>query len=160
MTKTKGKGEILNEIQWYTSELANLNSKILKWLQETNNNVKVKESQILLIEELPGEYEATRYSYFVDDKEILSLNPYGIWIVGARARVELEGPVGKEPLVYLFPYKTETHSIKARSSVRPDDISFEFGQKREGWHWFDDPVRGDLLYFDKKTFFKILESVS
>jgi len=154
------KPQIQHEIDWYNDQISQLEEMIRTWLIQDGSRPEVLNEATSLSEELSGEYQTHRAIFRLSDGLAFSLEPHGIWIVGARGRVEIKGPAGEESLVYLFaggPGLSVSESVG--DDVHASGYWSDFGQKEEGWHWLDDAIRGDIPRFDKRVFSIILQRI-
>lgn len=151
------------EIEWYNGQLKKVADQFSEWVKELGHSIsRVNEKKIEKAEELSGTYKATQFDLRLDETLNVSLIPYGIWIIGAKGRVDIVGPAGREKLVYLLPegpavsvaepgepYNTETeHTHQIFSNIQ-----------EEGWYWYDDSIYRRAEKFSKETVAQILERI-
>ena len=130
---------IVAEIKWYNGQLVYLRDMFVTWIKEEGHEVDVLEEKITNKEGLSGTYETFKYILTLDKAIKISIVPYGIWIVAAKGRVDICGPVGSEKLVYLYKdgpvitIETKTRNYSEKSTHK------QFNNiEEEGWYWYDD----------------------
>jgi hypothetical protein len=157
------KESVVAEIEWYNRELKKVASQFTEWVKELGYSIsRQEEKTVEKTEELSGTYSTTQFELLLDETLKLSLVPYGIWIIGAKGRIDIAGPSGREKLVYFMPegpavsvaepgetYSTETkHTHQIFSNIQ-----------EEGWYWYDDSTYRRAEKFSKETVAQILERV-
>jgi hypothetical protein len=150
----------LAKIELFNKRIDALYKQICGWLEEENVDFGKKESGITLTEAPSGPYETKRLDVFTKDNEkLFSLVPYGIWIIGAEGRVELEGDSGGESLVYLSA-GGPSNKMKEIEGEKENIIRTLNGSIKEGWHWLDEQIIGKKPLFTKDIFFALLERIN
>lgn len=154
------KEEILKEIELFNKRVSALFVQICEWLEEENIEFVKKESDLTLNEGKSGPYTTRRLDVFtLDNERLFSIVPYGIWIIAAEGRVELEGSSGAETLVYL---SEKSASFVAEGAGEKEKI-LKYKIKREkgeGWHWLDDRIIGQKPLLTKDIFLALLERIN
>ena len=153
------KEEILKDIELFNKRVTALFEKVCGWLEEEKIEFTKKESDLTLNEAQSGPYKTRRLDVFtIDNEKLFSLVPYGIWIIAAAGRIELEGSSGAETLVYLE--GEEGLQISARIGKK---ALFERRTKivqGKGWHWMDDRIIGKKPLLTKDILLALLERIN
>lgn len=151
---------IAQEIAWYRNELSNIRSTFELWLNETGHNVNVTETKCKIQEELTGEYEVSEYSFLIDNTQKLTFVPYGIYIVGAKGRIDIKGDSGKEKLVYLWSggpsLKMETQDSSG-NVIESSVHRYYDNVDNDGWYLLDDSMFRRVEKFSKENVMSLLE---
>jgi len=157
------KESVVAEIEWYNRELKKVAGQFTEWAKELGHSIsRQEEKTVEKTEETSGTYKTTQFELLLDETLKLSLVPYGIWIIGAKGRIDIAGPSGREKLVYFMPedpavsaaepgetYTTDTkHTHQIFSNIR-----------EEGWYWYDDSTYRRAEKFSKETVAQILDRV-
>ncbi len=151
---------IKSEINWFNSELRKLKENLEEWLIELGHQISVDEKEITNIEDLSGNYTTTDYTFLIDNELRVILHPFGIWLIGAKGRIDLIGPSGKEKLIYLLAegpgIKSETKNssgnvIKKRHHRYFDNVD------TDGWYWYDDSSYRKVEKFREEMVSPLLE---
>lgn len=157
------KESVVAEIEWYNRELSQVAKQFTEWTKELGHSVSLQEEKTVeKTEEPSGTYKSTQFELLLDETLKLSIIPYGIWIIGAKGRIDIVGPSGREKLVYFMPegpavsvgepgetYTTEAkHTHPILSNIRD-----------EGWYWYDDSTYRRAEKFSKETVAQILERI-
>jgi len=148
------------QIEWYNGEVESVKTRLMKWLKEFGHQVTISEQKITITEELSGPYRAFRYDFLIDESLKVSLIPNGIWIVGAKGRIDLIGPSGTEKLVYFFVggpgISTETKDGSGKVIEKSSHGYFD-NVDEENWYWYDDSTYRKVVKFTKDVVEPILE---
>ena len=134
--------------------------QICEWLEEENIEFKGKENDLTLKEGKSGNYNTKRWDVFTkDDERLFSIVPYGIWIIGAEGRVELEGDSGTESFIYLI---GSGASLVSDGGSEKDNILYRQvnGIQGDGWHWLDERIIGKKPLLNKDIFLALLERIN
>ncbi len=157
------KESVIAEIEWYNQELKKVARQFTGWVEELGYTIsRQEEKTVEKTEELSGTYSTIQFELLLNEILRLSLVPYGIWIIGAKGRIDIVGPSGREKLVYFMledpvvsvsepgeTYTKETkHTHQIFSNIR-----------EEGWYWYDDSTYRRAEKFSKETVAQILERV-
>lgn len=154
------KESIESEIKWYNNEVSLIKEKFITWLKELGHVVEVTEQEVTNNEELSGPYKTSQYHLQIDRDLHISLKPYGIWLVGARGRIELLGPSGREKLVYFYvggPATTiEIQDCTGKTIDKSIHRCFE-NVDEDTWYWYDDSSYRKVAKFTKDVIEPLLE---
>ena len=155
------KKNYLEKIEIFNNRVYRLFEQISGWLEEEKIDFRKEEKKITLSEGPNRAYESKRLDVFTkEDEKLISVVPYGIWIIGAEGRVELEGDSGAESLVFL-PEKEPDNVVREKSSAKDYIIRHQFtGNRAEGWHWLDDRITGKKPLLTKEIFLSLLERIN
>ncbi len=153
---------ILKEIEWYNSEILSIKEKIENWLKEFGHNVSCTQTEITNTEEISGDYKTYQFNFCIDGNINITLIPYGIWIIGARGRIDIKGSSGSEKLVYFsaggpgtkIEVKTATGTVIEKSSHRYFD-----NVEEDSWYWYDDSSYRKVVKFSKEIIETLLERI-
>lgn len=143
-------------VEEFNHRLDALYTDVSSWCEEVGLQTSVEEK--INTEERSGSYETKKLHIIKATKKIATLNPMGIWVIGADGRVDLETDAGKEILVYW-----REGGCNFRSEISIDDKVIDNSSKKlfadttEGWHWMDDRILGKTPLLDKEIFFKVLD---
>lgn len=154
------KEEILEEIELFNERVVALFEQICDWLEEENIEFVKKESDLTLNEGRSGPYKTRRLDVFtIDNERLFSVVPYGIWIIAAEGRVELEGSSGAETLVYLS--KKGISFAAEGASEKEKILKYKINREQgEGWHWLDDRIIGQKPLLTRDIFLALLERIN
>jgi hypothetical protein len=147
MTITK-KDKVSARIKRFNKRLFLLKDILASWLAEDGYEVQVAEKPIVNDEKLSGKYMTFEYSITINKELTLNLIPYGIWILGAKGRVDVYGPAGSEKLVYI----KKTHTITSEAT-----LNSLFGKIEDGWYWCDDNTPLELRKLSKDAFMDLID---
>jgi len=151
----------LERIETFNKRLETLYNKICQWLDELQIEYTRQEKEMSLTEQKNMTYTTKELDIFTKEGESLfCIVPYGVWIIGAEGRVELEGDSGSESLVYLLgkepsPLITEIESEKDKIIRKKLN-----GPRQEGWHWVDERIIGKRPLLTKDIFMALLEKIN
>lgn len=132
--------DIKSEIKWYNEELVSVKDKLESWLIELGYKVTVSEIEVIKNEGLSGPYKAKQFDFIIDDTLKISLLPSGIWLIGAKGRIDISGPSGSEKLLFFF-------------SGGPGMTNID----EENWYWYDDSSYRKVVTFSKEIVQPLLE---
>ena len=150
------------EIKWYNEQITLVKDNIVKRLKELGHTVEIKDINIKRKEELSGTYDTHQFDLIIDNDLKISLIPYGIWIVGAKGRIEINGPAGSEKLVYFLKggpaISTE---IKNESGTHVEKQTHKYFNNvdDEDWYWYDDSSYRKVTKFTKEIVDPLLETI-
>lgn len=155
------KEDHLERIDIFNKRLEMLYDQICKWLDELQIEYTRQEQEISLTEQKNITYTTKRLDVFIKGGEnLFSIVPYGVWIIGAEGRVELEGDSGSESLVYHLE-KEPSLLINEIESEKDKIIREKLnGPRQEGWHWVDDRIIGKKPLLTKDIFMALLEKIN
>ena len=153
--------EISKKIGLFNKRVEDLYAQVCGWLEEEKIEFNKKESGLTLTEGRSGPYTAKRLDIFTKDNErLFSLVPYGIWVIGAEGRVELEGDSGIESLIYLLE-EDSSSMAKEKRSEKENILRHKLnGPIEEGWHWLDERITGKKPLFTRDIFLALLERIN
>jgi hypothetical protein len=158
--KNSLKFDVQQKIELFNDRVKDLYANIDEWLKPLGFTTEIIETTNS--EKLSGSYET--YQLIIknqDRKNIATLNPIGIWIIGAEARVDLVGKSGIEIIVYLSEGGPSiSTTISTGNQVEETHSSQVYGFKEEGWHWIDDKRVGKQPKLDNDIFISLLEVVN
>lgn len=145
----------------YVNAVKRLFAEIKSWLKESPLIVREEETEIN--EERVGTYKVEMLS-IQDQKnrEIAKMRPIGAWIIAAKGRIDIEGPIDSEVLIYL-----ENGAPVMRTTINSDGTILETtsrslfrGVEKPGWYWVEDKIRGRASLLDKNLLLELLSEVS
>jgi len=121
---------------WWLDRLDEFYARIDSFLKDYTHSQRISISRMKLQinEELTGPYDATALIVHVGSNEI-NLRPIGTFLIGARGRVDLIGPMGKVHFVLVeqdaqSPTDGSSPSWEWKISTRPPKIKY-FDVNRE-----------------------------
>ncbi len=153
---------ITNEIKWYNNEILTIKEKIATWLKEFGYTVNCTQEEKTNIEELSGKYKTFQFVFNINNTMHITLEPYGIWIIGAKGRIDIKGSSGSEKLVYFCKggpgLKTE---IKTDSGTTVEKSSHRYFDNvdEDAWYWYDDSSYRKVVKLSKETLLALLERI-
>ena len=154
------KEKVKQEISWYNNEVEKFKCLLSQWLEELNYKVQITSRQVTKHEELSGQYETEEYQFTIDESLKISIKPFGIWLIGAKGRIDVSGPSGTEKFIYLTGGGTNTQT-QIRDSK---DNVIESSSKRlftnvdkDDWYWYDDSSYRKVSKFSKEIVEPLLE---
>ncbi len=146
-------------IDEFNSRLGSLYSDVSSWVQDFG--LSIKEVEKMNTEERSGNYKTKKLEILKDGKKIAELNPIGMWIIGAEARVDLETDISKETFAYQGKRKPDVEAtLSTGGEVKNKSFSYNYKDKQEGWHWIDDRIVGKTPLLDKDIFLNVLDHIS
>jgi hypothetical protein len=155
------KEDHLKTIEIFNKRLEALFGQICQWLDEEQIKYTKNEMEITLTEQKDRTYTTKRLDVFTKGGEkFFSVVPYGVWIIGAEGRVEIEGDSGTESFVYLLengPSITDKEIEGEKENIIHRKLN---GSHREGWHWLDERLTGKKPLLTKDIFTALLERVN
>jgi hypothetical protein len=155
------KEKSLKTIETFNRRLEALFEQACKWLDEAHIEYSKAENEMSLTEGKDMTYSTKRLDVFTKEGESLfSIVPYGVWIVGAEGRVELEGDSGSESMVYLLedgPAQTADQDDGEKENIIRRKLN---GFREEGWHWVDERIVGKRPLLTKDIFLALLERIN
>ncbi|MEA2104182.1 MAG: hypothetical protein U9P79_06040 [Candidatus Cloacimonadota bacterium] len=144
------------KIEKFNFRLKHLYEEVSKWVNE--EGLCVKEIEKINLEEKSGKYKTKKLLILKDNTKIAQLNPIGIWIIGAKGRVDLESDISKQIFAYLSEDKPGTEmSRTAGEDTKTKAFKYNYKDTREGWHWIDDRIIGKTPLIDKDVFLNVLD---
>lgn len=155
------KEDHLKKVEIFNSRLAALFEQICRWLDEEQVEYGKDEKEITLTEQKDRTYTSKRLDVFAKGGEkLFSVVPYGVWIIGAEGRVELEGDSGTESFVYILK-KEPSITIKENEGEKENIIHRKLnGSHQQGWHWLDERITGKKPLLTKDIFTALLERIN
>jgi hypothetical protein len=145
--------KILAEIAWFNEQIRHLKDIFVAWIKEDGHETDVFEENVVNNESLSGQYNTFKYTIVIDNKIKLYLEPYGIWIVAAKGRVNISGPSGSEKLVYLYKGGPATTIEIASGNHSEKTPHQQFNNiDEEGWYWYDDSAIRKMIKLSKEVF--------
>jgi len=150
----------LKTVEIFNRRVAVLFEQICQWLDEEQVEYTKNEKEISLTEQKDRTYTTKRLDVFAKGGEkLFSVVPYGVWIIGAEGRVELEGDSGTESFVYLL--KNEPPIKKEVEREKENIINRKLnGSHPEGWHWLDERITGKKPLLTKDIFTALVERIN
>lgn len=148
------------EIDWYNQQVVSVKNKLEQWLKEQGHKVTASENEITKNEELSGPYKTKQFNFVIDNDIKISLIPYGIWLIGAKGRIDISGPSGTEKLLFFFSggpgMTTEMNDGSGRIIERSSHKYFD-NVDEENWYWYDDSTYRKVSKFTKDIVQPLLE---
>jgi len=136
----------------YLARVEQLYANVREWLAAQDARAAFQDGEVALNEELVGRYKAARLKVTCSDGLRLTFVPKGLCVVGARGRVDVMGPLGREILVWV---ERGGPALGFRES---DGGSVEMVSGRpmypglpEGWAW-EDIAGTRLRHLDRDVF--------
>ncbi len=156
--------DIESEIRWYNQELEEILKTFKYWLIELGYEVEKSGEKLLeRTEELSGTYTTKQIDLLIDNEMKISFVPYGIWLIGAKGRIDIVGPAGKEKLVYFKaggPGISVTEGTRLKKDTRVSRHQIFQNIKTDGWYWYDDSTYRRAEEFSKETVVQIMERIT
>ena len=147
------------KIDEFNSRLLTLYRDVSSWIQDFG--LTIKKIEKTNNEERSGKYKTKKLQILKDGKKIAELNPIGIWIIGAEARVDLETDISKETFAYQGKRNLDIEATLATGGeVQNKSFHYSYKDKQEGWHWIDDRIIGKTPLLDKDIFLNVLDHIS
>lgn len=154
MTPTDAIAEYLTRVQ-------QLYGDVREWLSAEDARATFRDGEVALNEELVGRYNAQRLEATCSTGLKLTFVPRGLCVVGARGRVDVTGPLGREILVWV------EEGGPALGFREGDEGAIEMVSGRamypglpEGWAW-EDIAGGRLRHVDRDVFLdQVVRSLS
>lgn len=154
------KEQIENRISWFNREVEKFKTLLLDWLQESGHAVEISEEELTKVEELSGPYKTKQYKFKIDEDLSISITPFGIWIIGARGRIDVSGPSGSEKFVFLSiggPSMITEFKDASGRIVEKSNHSFFKNVDEDGWYWYDDSSYRKVSKLSKEVVEPLLE---
>ncbi|MEW5801670.1 MAG: hypothetical protein AB1847_06145 [bacterium] len=148
-------------VQEYISRVEQLYGRIDLWLRK--QALTAQRVFIEVDEGGPERYKAPQLLIWKKRKTLVAeLRPMGVWIAGAKGRIDIIGQFETKVLVYMEMMKLkaspqDTISGKEeKSSLKP-----LFGEiDQSGWYWIEDKHQGKARLVDAALFPELLLDVS
>lgn len=145
----------------YCRGLEDLYAAVRSWL--SSSGFRTIRDTTSLHETATGRYQAPVLRILrKDGSHLATLMPKGAWIIGAKGRVDLVGPMDIQPILLLAsggPALTTTTTIKGEEIERHTRPFFK-GVDREGWYYIDDSSPAIARHLTKDAFLSLLERVA
>lgn len=157
---TPSRSTIAADISWFNQEIDQFKSHFLTWLSELGHTADESRTQITNTEEPSGPYETARYALKIDNSLDISIKPVGIWLIGAKGRIDVLGPSGSEKFIFL---STGGPSISTDIKDPKGNIIENRSRKLfknvndDGWYWYDDSSYRKMTRFSKEIIEPLLE---
>lgn len=153
--------QALHEVKGYIRRLDELYGEIRTWVVGRYPGAGFGRTPVELAEEATGPYRAESLDVALPGLSALRFIPRGIFMVGARGRVDVRSRFGREILVWL---EAEGPSLCTTENPdhEPENVISQpiFHDVREGWAW-SDSKRGQVLPLDGEVFWeRILRPLS
>lgn len=147
----------------WIDKLDELYRMIEDWLKDVD--IKIEYEDIELFEQRLGKYRTKKMVLDVGGERV-ELRPIGTIIIGAKGRVDVEGPRGKVKIV-LVPKDAEGPAIRVRIFTSGADLKKELEEEKQKtakpiqWEWkiATPPPNVKCINLDKDTFSEILLGV-
>jgi hypothetical protein len=141
-------------VQSYLQRVDQLYSDVRNWMTALEPNAQFSETQIELVEEATGRYQAKSLEIARPGRPALRLIPRGRYMVGAEGSVDVRSRLGREILVWVRAGGPAVgFRFSAGSGDAPEELSGRpmFPGIAEGWAWSDED-RGELQHLDQDVF--------
>ncbi|AFM26902.1 hypothetical protein [Desulfomonile tiedjei] len=144
----------------FREALSELYNSVEHWVVE--RDLLARREEVQIVEPKPGKYPVEKLTITDTDQTVIAeLIPSGAWIIGADGRVDLNGSVETEILVY---WETGAPVINSMEQGKPSTKGKSWrlfkGADRQGWYWIEDRVRSRAHILTKELFFDLLDEVS
>lgn len=157
---TVPRDRIEQEITWFNQEVEKFKNSLLSWLQELGHTVVTSEAETTISEELSGPYITKQYNLQIDQDLKICIKPFGIWLIGAKGRIDISGPSGSEKFIFFSASRSGmTTEIKDSNGNVIERRSHNFFQNidEENWYWYDDSSYRKVSKFSKEIVESLLE---
>lgn len=152
--------EIDQKIYWFNQEVERFKALLCTWIQESGHEVEMFEEEVTKVEELSGPYNVKQYTLLIDRDIRISIKPFGIWLIGAKGRIDVSGPSGSEKFVFLSiggpGVATEAKNSSGRVIEKAGRSVFK-NVDEENWYWYDDSSYRNVSKFSKEIVEPLLE---
>jgi hypothetical protein len=130
--------EAEQEIRQYVDRLENLYANIKSWIRSRAPEAKLNTTDIELVEDQTAPYRAASMELVLPGKNSIRFIPRGIYMVGARGRVDVRSRLGSEILVWVEPALPVVSSGEENGGIARGRISRPlYSGIAEGWAWSD-----------------------
>ncbi|MEI6389002.1 MAG: hypothetical protein WCQ50_20525 [Spirochaetota bacterium] len=152
-------GKNAAEIEWFNKENVAIKDQLISWLRELGHETETTENTATREEEISGEYDVKEYTIKIDKSLQIQIKPYGIWIIGAKGRIDIHGPSGYEKIVYFLPGGPvpETEIKTGDKAIKKSTKAYFKTVDSEGWYWYDDSSYRKVAKFSKEIIEPLLE---
>jgi hypothetical protein len=133
---------INEEVSAYHARLDRLYQDVRRWITERRQDAGFSQTQVELAEESTGVYQVQSLEVSFPDLPAVRFVPRGIFMVGARGRVDVRSRLGREVLVWV----EAGGPVLKITEIRGEEPEMEIGRPvfpnvAEGWAWTDDRHR-------------------
>ena len=120
----------------------------------------VLHNSLNLNEESAGKYSIDKLILTRKAREMASLTPIGSSIIGADGRVDLEGRVGEESLVYLLSDGPTMHTSVGGHPEIMRSRQFFRNIDAEGWYWIESVRLGKARPVTESLLTELIDAVN
>lgn len=123
------------EKKTWLAQLAKLHTQVTTWLTPyiTNHGVRIGREMVPLVEENIGSYQAPMMTISIGNNQV-KLEPIGTLLIGARGRVDMEGPKGVARLV-IVPKESSGPRVRVEVMSQGQVPSPKDEQPVSEWVW-------------------------
>lgn len=151
---------IENEISWFNQQVQTFKNHFSEWLNELGHTVDISEDELTKVEEQSGPYKVNQYIFQIDKELKISIKPFGIWIIGAKGRIDVSGPSGSEKFIFLsvsdLGMASEIKHSNGRVNGHGSHRLFK-NVDEDNWYWYDDSSYRQVSKFSKEIIEPLLE---
>ena len=139
----------------FVSRVHSLLEDMRKWLDGTG--LVAKTSEIIVNEKTPGDYTVDQLE-IVDKKgePVAKVTPVGAYVIAAEGRVDIEGFIGKESIVFM----KGSPDLQTNSAGEKRTGHFYTGIDHDGWYWIENKRRIKALSLDRELFLELITIAS
>ena len=136
------------KVQRYVKRIEHLYTEIRAWLVEENLNLKVIDTRVEVLEQMAA-YKITGLSVQTKTGKVLAeIKPAGASVIVAEGRIDLNGWLGTEYLLYMLKHRPELGKPLYK------------GLDEDAWYWIEDSYRNRAHRLDKTLFLELITLVS
>lgn len=144
------------KVRKYKTALGDLFAEIESWIAE--EGLKAEKSEILISEPHAEDYTVPALTILdAHDIALAEVRPAGAWIIGADGRVDIEGRVERERLMYWEHGAPIIHTPLGKGIERTKPM-FR-GAEKGGWYWIEEQRLGRARSLDKELLMDLVEAV-
>ncbi len=156
------KENIENKIGWFNNEVVRIKNSFQLWISELGHQITAQEVEITKTEEPSGTYKTKQFDFIMDGSVKISLIPYGIWIIGAKGRIDIHGPSGTEKLLFFAtggPGVSGEINVgrESENGIKKINQGYFDNVDEENWYWYDDSSYRKVAKFSKEIINSLLE---
>ena len=135
---------ITEEVDGYRRRVDELYAELMGWITERQPDALFHHTPVELSEEATGVYQLQSLEVVLPGLPLVRFIPRGMFLVGARGRVDVRSRLGREVLLWV-----EAGGQELSTETNGDEIEQVIGRPifrdvKEGWAWTDSR-RGNVL---------------
>lgn len=146
--------DVQEEIARYERRLEELYDSVIAWVREEVPDAEVSDTTpVELNEQATGPYKVKSLEIAMPGRVPIRLVPRGIFVLGARGRVDVRSRLGREILYWVdYGGVSDSTSSAVSSDSTLDRITRPvYPDVEEGWAWGDESRRR-LVHLDENVF--------